>query len=186
MNTAEIDVLATIDNAYVQGIDTWELMVSAATDDEQTMAVLRWRQGDIALRIDKRYGGHAIETFAQDIGTPHSTVKLRYQMSGFYELAIRVAFPNLFYSHYRAAMKFGDIDKATRALDKASLRGWTYGRFEYFVKRCLGKGANKSEKIEGEISRRYQQEDGYYLVVKLDSDHGLQAGQIVILKAKES
>jgi len=44
----------------------------------------------------------------------------------------------------------------------------------------------QAERVKGKISRRYQQEDGYYLVVRMDSDHDLQTGQIVILKAKDS
>lgn len=43
----------------------------------------------------------------------------------------------------------------------------------------------QAERVEGEISRKYQQEDGYYIVVRMDSDHDLQTGQTVILKAKE-
>lgn len=44
----------------------------------------------------------------------------------------------------------------------------------------------KPTRIEGEISRHYKQEDGDYLVIRMSSDHDLQTGQMVILKAKES
>jgi len=180
-----IDPIEAIDRAYIEGIDTWEALVALGASDEEEMGIRRWRHGDLALRVEKHYGENTLSKYADQIGVQTPTLKQRRQMSSFYNLDTRVAFLNLFYSHYREAMRYGDIDTALRALDKASLRTWPVWKLKHFVDRCLSK-VKPVPQMEGEISRRYQQEDGYYLVVRMDNDHDLQTGQIVILKAKPS
>lgn len=185
ITTKEVDPIEAIDRAYVEGIDTWEALVALGASDEEEMGIRRWRHGDLGLRVEKHYGENTLAKYASAIGVKYPTLKQRHGMSKYYQPDTRYLFDNLFYTHYREAMRYGDIERSLKALSKACQRDWSVFKLQQFVDRCLGK-RKVAPPMEGEISRRYQQEDGYYLVVRLDTDHGLQAGQIVILKAKES
>lgn len=184
ITTKEVDPIEAIDRAYVEGIDTWEALVALGASDEEEMGVRRWRHGDLAMRVEKHYGEDMLSKYADVIGVQTPTLKQRRQMSAFYEPYTRVAFSNLFYSHYREAIRYGNLETAMRALDKASLRTWPVWKLKRFVDRCLSK-AKPVPPMEGEITKRYQQEDGNYAVVRLGADYPLQTGQIVTLKAKQ-
>lgn len=183
MTTAKtINALEAIDRAYTQGIDTWEAMVALGASDEEDMGILRWRQGDLGMRVEKHYGDKTLSKFASAINVKYPTFKQRCQMSRFWEKDTRVAFPTLSYSHFREAMRLGDEPLAFGALLKAQRRDWPVWKFEQFIDRYLGKSKPKQESAEGVISRRYKQDDGFYLVVKTEID--LQTGQIVTIRVK--
>lgn len=176
-----IDPIEAIDRAESEGIDTWELLVATGAADEEEMAIRRWRKGDCALRVEKHYGSDAIRAYADQIGTNPNTLKQYRQMSGFYEKSTRVLFPNLFYSHYRTAMSLGD--DALWALRKASVKDWPCWKFAKLVKRLLGKHPIECLQTEATVSRRYTQDDGLYLVLRLSTDFPVKPGQTVKVKA---
>lgn len=179
-----VDPIEAIDRAYIEGIDTWEALVALGASDEEEMGIRRWRHGDLALRVEKHYGGDTLAKYADLIGVHTPTLKQRRQMSAFYEPYTRVAFSNLFYSHYREAMRYGDIDTALRALDKASLRTWPVWKLKRFVDRCLSK-PKAQPPMEGQIiDFPHTRRD--VIVIQLASDYDLSVGQIVTLKAKEA
>lgn len=179
-----IDPIEAIDRAYVEGIDTWEALVALGASDEEEMGIRRWRHGDLALRVEKHYGSDTLSKYADVIGVQTPTLKQRRQMSAFYEPHTRVAFLNLFYSHYREAMRYGDIETALRALDKASLRTWPVWKLKRFVDRCLSKPAPPPP-MEGEIFERYHEGDDTFIVLRVRDEYPLERGQMVILKAKQ-
>lgn len=182
MNTATIlDPIEAIDRAYEEGIDTWEAMVSLGASDEEEMGLLRWRQGDLAVRVETRYGDKTLSKFADAIGVKYSTLKQRWEMARFYEKDTRVSYA-LFYSHYREAMRFGVLDTACRALDKAALRDWPVWKLGLFIDRCLGKERPSQSSFEGVIVRLYAQDDGQYFVIKTEAH--LKAGQHITIKTK--
>lgn len=182
MNTAiAIDPIEAIDRAYTQGIDTWEAMVALGSSDEEDMGIKRWRQGDLAMRVEKRYGDKTLSKYADAIGVIYSTLKQRWEMSRYYEPDTRVSYP-LFYSHYRQAKRFEVLERSLRVLNKAALRDWPVWKLQLFIDRCLGKDRPSRESAEGEVMRAYQQDDGRYLVIRVDID--IKTGQIVTIRVK--
>lgn len=175
------DPIEIIDLSIAEGLDTWEAMIQIAADDEIEMTERRWRQGDLAIRVQKQYGENMIGKFASEINVPLPTVRQRRQMSAFYTNDTRVLFPNLGYTHYRTAMSLGD--DALWALRKASVKDWPCWKFDKLVKRLLGKHQTACLQTEATISRRYVQDDGIYLVLRLSTDFPVKPGQTVKVKA---
>jgi len=181
MNTV-IDPIEAIDRAYTQGIDAWEALVALGASDEEDMGILRWRQGDLAMRVEKHYGDKTLSKYASAINVKYPTLKQRWQMSRFYEKDTRVSFPTLSYSHYREAMRLGEFWLAFDAMVKAQRRDWPVWKLEMFIDRCLGKSRKVQGSIEGTITRSYSQDDGQYFVVRANID--LKVGQIITIKAR--
>ena len=188
MNTETvIDPIEAIDLAYTQGVDTWEMMVSVGQSDEEEMGIRRWRQGDLAIRIDKHYGDNTIAKFADAIAVNTSTLKQRKVMSAFYELDTRYRFQAVGYSHFRTAMKLGTLEKAMWALEKADERLWPVWKFERLLNRYLGKNHPTRETIEGYVLHNYETMGDEYLVkIRVDKaglDY-LQEVYIVTIRAR--
>lgn len=158
LNEIAIDPIDAIDLAYEQGIDTWEMMISIGIADETEMSIRRWRQGDLAFRIDTRYGEKTIAKFAAAIGVNTSTLKQRKAMSGFYEKDTRVSFPNLGYSHYREAMRLGVVDHALEALEQASQNEWPVWVLKEHIDEQLGKEKTENQNIPGIIENIFERD----------------------------
>lgn len=178
------DPIQAVDEAYAQGIDTWEAMVAIGASDEEDMTERRWRQGDLALRVERRYGDSSLAKFAYAIGANTSTLKQRGEMSDYYQKDTRVSFPQCGYSHYREAKRLKNIDLSMRVLDKASLREWPVWKLGAFVNRLLCKPA-QVQSLTGTVVSQIPELDEY--VIKVDKDsksHLLAIGQQVTVKAK--
>lgn len=117
----------------------FEAICEAARDTEASIDENAWKQGDLALLVDKVYGENRIADFAKEINAKVSTVKQRRQMSGFYEKDTRGLFPNLSRSHYRDALKFKDPQAALLFLTQASANGWTVEAAAVEIRKRLGK-----------------------------------------------
>ena len=151
MTTRSLDPIQAIDEAHIQGVDTWEAMVALGASDEEEMAVRRWRHGDLAMRVEKRYGDKTLSRFASEIGIKYPTLKQRWQMSNFYQPDTRYLFENVGYSHYREAMKLGSMERALWALEKASRRDWPVWKFAELLSRLQGKRHKTSNKFDAII-----------------------------------
>lgn len=123
------------------GEDIWEAAISLGIQDEDDMTEIRWRQGDLAGLIDKRYGDDRLGSYAKAINIPARTLRERRQVSAFYENGARRRFANIGYAHFREAMRLETPERAMAALEKASARGWTYERMGVILSRFL-KGRN--------------------------------------------
>lgn len=179
----EIDPIDLIDRMLDEGEDIWEAAVTIGQMDEYDMAIRRWRQGDMVLRVQRQYGEGILSKYATALNVKTNTLKQRRTLSNFYTKDTRVSFSNVGYSHYREAMRLGNIDKALWALDKASTKDWPVWKFGLLLDRLLGKKA-AAENVEGVIERTYSQDDGHYLVVKVQHMNGWQSGQSVAVKKK--
>ncbi len=175
------DPIQAIDEAYAQGIDTWEAMVSIGVNDEEDMTIRRWRQGDLAIRIQKHYGENTLTKFATAITVNTSTLKQRKVMSTYYQKDTRVSFPNCGYSHFREAMKLGNIDKSLWALEKASIKDWPVWKFGMLLNRLLGKKSGA-----GGLTGFVVADNGTQVVIDLGphDTSALYKGQSVTLKVK--
>lgn len=163
------DPIAELDRLLNRDIDIWETAIAIGQSTEEEMSIRRWILGDVAIRVDTKYGENSISKYAAAINVNSSTLKQRRQMSAFYPKDTRVAFSTLGYSHYRAALKLGDIDRALWALEKAEKRNWPVFKFEQLLNRLTGKRRN-SDTIQGEI-HGYGDFDGYSTItIKVNKD----------------
>lgn len=164
-----ITALEAIDRAYTEGIDTWEMLVSIGASTEENMTTQRWIQGDAAMRVETQYGDKSLSKFASAINVKHNTLRQRCQMARYYEPDTRYQFEGISYSHFREAMKLGDIGKSLWALEKASAKDWPVWKFELLLKRLLGKRRN-SDTAEG-IIQNYSAAIGVYtLEIRVSED----------------
>jgi hypothetical protein len=144
--------------------DDWEDLIGAGIQLAEMQDRDRWQLGELAARCVGRYGDDAFNKYATAIDVKSKTLYDYKRVFDFYGKNSARA-ENLRWSHYRKAMEMKD--KAQWALDKASIRDWPCWKFEKIINRYLGKGHQTRESIEGTIARRYDQEDGRYLVIRL-------------------
>jgi hypothetical protein len=114
---------AALDFSIEQVSDDWEELASAGREVMQHMDTGRWLAGDLALRVEKKYGTDALGKYAADIGiASRETLKQYRQVSARYQSATRVAFPALSWTHFRDAMRAKD--DAELWLVQAQDNGW--------------------------------------------------------------
>lgn len=177
--------IEVLDDMLSTGEDIWEAAVTIGMSTEESMTIQRWIQGDACLRVETQYGESTIAKFAAAIAMNTSTLKQRKTMSAYYPKDTRVSFPSLGYSHYRAAMRLGDIDKSLWALSKADDKQWPVFRFEELLKRLQGKRRGV-DTIEGQVSGWTFSGGKFCLIVKLDTEDIQKRweGQQVTIRAK--
>lgn len=184
MTTATTNPLDVLDYMLDSGDDIWETAVSIGIQNENELTVQRWLQGDITLRVEGAYGDGILEKFATALNVNTSTLKQRRTMSAFYELDTRYLFDDLGYSHYREAMRLGDILAAVDALNYASENDLPVWKFAEYVNKRLGKDIQTHESCDGRVSRLYRQDEGYFVVVFMESESPFAAGTPVKITAK--
>jgi hypothetical protein len=114
---------AALDFSIEQVPDDWEALASAGREVMQHMDTGRWLAGDLALRVEKKYGTDALGRYAADIGiASRETLKKYRQVSERYEKGTRGAFPALSWTHFRDAMRAKD--DAELWLVQAQDNGW--------------------------------------------------------------
>lgn len=175
------DPIEAIDTMAAGGEDIYETAVALGQSTEEEISVRRWVLGDLATRVCTTYGDETISKYAAAINVNSSTLKQRRQMSEYYPQATRTAYASLGYSHYRAAIKFGDLAKSLAALEKCEAKQWPVFRFEQLLTRLLGKRRN-ADSVEAVVTRAYSQEDGHYFVIKTNVE--LKTGQVITIKLK--
>lgn len=128
--------MTTIDLTAIS--DEWEELVSTGIELAQHMDTGRWALGDLAGRVEKRYGQDAIGTFAGEIGMARkATLKQYRQVSARYESATRVAFPTLTWTHFRDAMRAKD--DAELWLAQAADQNWPVAELGRQIAAAIGK-----------------------------------------------
>lgn len=148
-----IDPIEVIDSMIEQGADIWEAAIDAANADEQDMAARRWRQGDLALRVQKQYGKNRLGDFAKQINVPVPTIKQRRRMSDFYPADTRYLFENVGYSHYRAAMRLKELDAALELLTVCANNSATVEDAMVRVNKIVGKPTPPRKLLDAEDAR---------------------------------
>ena len=169
-------------------LDTYEAICDYARERSEALDTLRWKLGDCALLVMKKYSEKTMEDFARDIGQHKSTVYQYAKVSSSFPQSLRrrlkERYPNLNYSHMRDALRCTDRRAAERWLKEVSDNGWTADEASRYLTERLGREPRES--IEGTIARRYDQEDGRYLVIRLHVRNELPVGQNVTIKVKAS
>lgn len=85
----------------------------------------RWRIGQLASMVVRRYRSRALERFAAEIGETHATVRRLRWVATRYEPDARLRFARLSFSHFQAVA--GRPDRLAW-LARANREGWTVER----------------------------------------------------------
>ncbi len=169
MITTATNPIELLDKMLDSGDDIWETAVNIGMNDEEEMTVRRWRQGDVTLRIEGAYGDGIIEKFATALNVNSSTLKQRRTMSNFYTSDTRYLFENsVGYSHYREAMRCGNIDDAIDSLNYASENDMPVWKFSEYINKRLGKERRNSDSIEGWVLGYDSLGDEYNVKIRVD------------------
>lgn len=105
----------------------------------------RFLIGALLSRADRRYGTGTVNAISTNTGISRSALYDYLRVERYYRgrrlSAARTIrdYPNLFFSHLRAAMRFKNIQDAMLALDNASDLGMSADRFRVYVAEQLGK-----------------------------------------------
>lgn len=125
--------------------DTWEEIVDIGIELAQATDRNRWAMGELAVRAERKYGDGCIGKLAYAINVRTKTLYDYHRVSAFYGQYSAHA-ENLSWSHYREALRIGDLDRALWALEKASSRDWRVEKFSAILSRYLGK--NKHDRTQ--------------------------------------
>ena len=135
----------------------WEMIVSTGVDAADKGDYSRWMIGDLAQLAQKKYGEDVIGKFAKEIkvevkrAEEYRTVCQFWDRKKSARAEIRETCPNIYYSHFREAMRLKNHDCAVRLLHKASGRDWSVERTRFFVNRVLGKSTSPKKLVDLEL-----------------------------------
>jgi hypothetical protein len=178
--------LAALDFSIEQVPDDWEALASAGREVMQHMDTGRWLAGDLALRVEKKYGTDALGKYASDIGiASRETLKKYRQVSERYEKGTRGAFPALSWTHFRDAMRAKD--DAELWLVQAQDNGWPSAVMAREIAAAIGARVPPRKLWEGQADTEKLQYSLYGAVLYLRGDDDFQwadlpSGARVIVK----
>jgi hypothetical protein len=182
----EVTDYAPLDFSIEQVSDDWEELASAGREVMQHMDTGRWLAGDLALRVEKKYGTDALGKYASDIGiTSRETLKKYRQVSERYEKGTRGAFPALSWTHFRDAMRAKD--DAELWLVQAQDNGWPSAVMARAIAAAIGARVPPRKLWEGQADTEKLQYSLYGAVLYLRGDDDFQwadlpSGARVIVK----
>lgn len=179
------DVLAMLEQLESEGLDTWELAVTAGGGTAQNAGdhtgqsvtpLSWWRLGDLACHVAKRYGANRIAEYAKAVNEPVEHVKTARRVARFFNRAmfprdgIVSQFNNLSLSHFKYALAFKDPDIALIYLEACDNLALTCEAARIQMNRLTGKKVPPEKLLdaEGRIARTYEQEDGFYIVYRVE------------------
>jgi hypothetical protein len=85
----------------------------------------RWRIGQLALLVERRYASGALQRFAEEIGERYATVRRYRWVAKAYDAAARTRFASLSFSHFQAVAGLPD---RLAWLERAERGGWSVDR----------------------------------------------------------
>lgn len=149
--------LEAIEQAAEQGNDIWEMVISAGITSSDDEDKARWQIGDLALLVKKEYGEDAIGKFAKEIKCPVKTVKNRRQICAFWDRRnsprrdFLAELPNVYFSHYREAVRLGDLEQAIEFIEECHLNDWTVEAAALEINKRLGKPVPPAKLVDSEL-----------------------------------
>jgi hypothetical protein len=171
--------MAALDFSIEQVSDDWEELASAGREVMQHMDTGRWLAGDLALRVEKKYGTDALGKYAADIGIARRQTLYTYaQVSARFNVSLRGEFPALSWSHYRAAVRAKD--DAELFLVQAQDNGWPVAELARQIAAAIGARVPPVKLWEGAGVVYITKSLGPYIVLETAGD--LIASQRVIVK----
>lgn len=130
------------DGTGFNGTIQWEALCSYGLQISSSLDKNRWILGDLACIVGTKYGEDFIGHYAKEIGQHKKTLEGYRRVARFYPDRLRVELfedcPNLFYSHYKNAMRAGNTDDARRYLVECSANNWTVDEASRYLSDRLG------------------------------------------------
>lgn len=123
--------IEALERRAAAGEDVYADATSMGSSAREDKDMSRWRLGDIALTVEKRYGENSIAQFAKDINESVTSVEEYRTTCRFWTRSVRAEFleiPVLTYSHLRSAKRLYDkfgMDGVRDFLYKAADNTWT-------------------------------------------------------------
>ncbi|MHB8511823.1 MAG: hypothetical protein ACYDCC_06535 [Actinomycetota bacterium] len=105
--------------------DHWGRIVEEARRARIAADGGRWKIGQLASQVEKRYGSSSIQRFAEEIGESYSTVRRYRWVAESYDSNVRFKYPSLSFSHFQAVARLHDRDAW---LMRAERGGWSVDR----------------------------------------------------------
>lgn len=163
----------------IETLESWEELADAGRAVLSDMDTGRWLAGDLALRVEKKYGTDALGQYATDIGiASKSTLKDYRAVAARYEKDARAAFPALSWSHYRTALRAKD--DAELFLVQAQDNGWPVAELARQIAAAIGKPVPPRLLWYGEATVLNAEVGWLYLGT--EGDCGLGQGQKITVK----
>jgi hypothetical protein len=123
----------------------WETLIFEGMEARQTKDKAQWKLGDLALQVDTAYGGHTLETYAEQIGIEYNTLRQYRTVAAAYQNDERSSF--LSWSHH---LKIADRDDRLGWLKRAAEGKWSVRRMraEIFQEEGLDSAQALNEAID--------------------------------------
>lgn len=166
--------------------DDWETLADAGRTAAQDMDSGRFLLGDLALRIEKRYGQDSIGQYSADIGLARAGTLREYaRVARRFDIPTRIAFAGdagLNWSHFREALRAKD--DAEIWLARAADEGWPVAEMARQISAALGKPVppRKLAEFEAVVIAAA----AGTLTLGLAADCGLGEGQRITVKVYEA
>jgi hypothetical protein len=150
-------MLAALEAASEQNENIWEMAIAvglqARGDEESSRLAL----GEVACRIQKKYGRNTIGSWAKAINKRVATIQEYRTLVRFYGgtksacAELLEKFPNLSYSHLREAMRLKEMDQAYAFLQECSGEGWTIEQASIEIADRMGKPRPPLKIVDAEV-----------------------------------
>lgn len=144
-------------------IVAWAELVTIGTQALTQIDAGRFVIGDCALLVDSHYGKDEIGRFADDINIEKKRAMEYRTVSRYYPPQIRAQFEGLpiTYSHYKAAMRYDDLEQSIDILHQAAGSLWRVMDMVNAIKEQLGEPITPSPLVATLI---FRQENGRIIV----------------------
>ena len=103
----------------------WRRIVSEGRAARASADGGRWRIGQLALLVERRYASGALQRFAEEIGESYGTVRRYRWVAKAYDANARARFASLSFSHFQAVAGLPD---KTAWLERADRGSWSVDR----------------------------------------------------------
>lgn len=109
----------------------WEVVCEEGRVARRELDRYRWLIGDLALEVETAWGEARVAEFAREINLAKQTVYRYRQMSAFYSVSARRQMLEEYdgdvitHTHYREAMKAGDLETALDMIELAASNCWS-------------------------------------------------------------
>jgi len=123
----------------------FEEMIALGQVHRENLDTGRWILGDLALAVSKKYGADNLGRFANETNIGKKSLQDYRAVSAFYDLSVRAEFSsieNLSYSHFKAAMRFKNLDAACAFLIECADKTYTVDLAQIEISKRLGKPVN--------------------------------------------
>ena len=167
--------LSQIDDAWESLCEAGRLMTTANDNN-------RWALGDLAQRVEKRYGESTLADFASQIRLFEKTLAGYRTVSMFYQKETREDFPALSWSHYREAMRLGSLEKALELLALVQDQNLSIREMTKLINEALGK-PSKPVRIAEFAGRIISRENDMIYLETRERITDLDIGQWYVLHA---